>query len=220
MENDSFIHFVKHTDGWNTKALTVEHVNTSWWSRNRWLLQDEGTVTPGVFLFVYLQHHYHRLIYQTNKMTDLHLLIDKMSSRVRIPMMRWNVSSAVRAWSWLSGRAASLLSCCRFCVYRVLQQKAVFIFLYQDNCSLMQRECNLITLAKQSLMDVFLRPMCFVNRTGKKNDVLDVLLPYAVPLVGNFSEPWRLSVCFFSLCLSRSDPTEFTAIKEEIEGGR
>lgn len=130
------------------KRKTVEHVNTSWWSRNRWLLQDEGMVTPGVFLFVYLRLHYHRLIYQTSKMTDLHLPIDEMSSRVRIPAMRWNVPGAVRAWSWLSGRAASLLSCRRFCVYWLLQQKAVFIFRYQDNCSLMQRECNLIALAK------------------------------------------------------------------------
>lgn len=64
--------------------------------------------------------------------------------------------------------------------------------------------------------------MCFVNRTGikKKNDALDVLLPYAVPLVGNFSEPLKTVCLFLSLCLSRSDPTEFTASKEEVEGGR
>lgn len=62
--------------------------------------------------------------------------------------------------------------------------------------------------------------LCEPNRHKKKNDALDVLLPYAVPLVGNFSEPLKTVCLFLSLCLSRSDPTEFRASKEEIEGGR
>lgn len=93
-----------------------------------------------------------------------------MSSGVQIAAMWWSVSCAV--WTSCQSRSrlsrrASLLSRCQFCVYGVWQQKAAFIFQYQDNCSLMQCECNFITQTKRDGC-VCLRAMFFVNQTGEK----------------------------------------------------